>query len=276
MQHKRCWAALTTHPGQVNGHQCANVGTALKQTKRHYGNRKIGLKMTNKLKLLTATAVFSLLSACGGGGGGVSGPIASSESFSLVKLWTNMLTTPSTNNVTISGTVNGAPATGSGTNTFSGLSAGTFEGMPAQKQTQTFAVSLVTNGQTIPINERFDTWVDSNYAPKGESGGDNYVVITVVGTLPTAARVNDTGTLYTANRYANSTKATLLGTRTATYVIEADTASTALASLVIEDKNTSNVTINKSTAQLRITPNGTFTRIKESIVEGTTTLTFTY
>ena len=92
--------------------------------------------MINKFKLLTATVLFSLLSACGGGGGGVSGPVASVESFSLAKLWANMLTTPSTNNVTISGTTNGAPVTGSGTNTISGLSAGTFEGMPAQQQTQ--------------------------------------------------------------------------------------------------------------------------------------------
>ena len=37
---------------------------------RHYGSRKIGLKMINKIKLLAATAVLSLLSACGGGGGG--------------------------------------------------------------------------------------------------------------------------------------------------------------------------------------------------------------
>ena len=232
--------------------------------------------MINKFKLLTATVLFSLLSACGGGGGGVSGPVASVESFSLAKLWANMLTTPSTNNVTISGTINGAPVTGSGTNTISGLSAGTFEGMPAQQQTQKIASSLVTNGQTIPVNESITTWVDSNNTPKGESGGDDYIVVTALGNLPTAARINDTGTAYTANRYANSTKAVLRGTRTVSYLVEADTATTALVSMIIEDKNTSNVTTNKSTAQLRITPAGTFTRIKETIVEGTTTLTFTY
>ena len=232
--------------------------------------------MINKFKLLTATALFSLLSACGGGGGGVSGPVASSESFSLVKLWANMLTTPSTNKITITGTTKDGAVTGSGTNTLSGLSAGTFEGMPAQKQTQTIAVSLVLNGQTFPVNEKIDNWVDSNNTPKGESGGDDYIVVTTLGNLPTAARINDTGTAYTANRYADSTKAVLRGTRTVSYVLEADTASTALVSLIIEDKNTSNVTTGKFTQQLRITPTGTFTRIKETSVEGTTTLTFTY
>jgi len=233
--------------------------------------------MINKIKFLTATAVFSLLSACGGGGGGVSGPVASVESFSLTKMWANMLTTPSTNNITISGTnKEGGAITGSATITFSNLSAGTFESMPAQKQTFTIAASLVSNGQTIPVNETISTWVDSNNTPKGESGGDDYLVVTALGNLPTAALINDTGNLFTANRYADSTKAVLRGTRTASYVVQADTASTALVSLIFEDKNTSNVTTNKSTAQFRITPTGTFTRIKETIVEGTSTLIFTY
>jgi len=231
--------------------------------------------MINKFKLLTATALFSLLSACGGGGG-VSGPVASSESFSLVKLWANMLTTPSTNKVTITGTTKDGAVTGSGTSTLSGLSAGTFESMPAQKQTQTMAISLVINGQTIPVNDKIDTWVDSNNTPKGESGGDYYVVVTALGNLPTAARINDTGNLFTANLYADSTKAVLRGTRTVSYLLEADTASTALASLIIEDKNTSKVTTSKSTQQLRITPTGTFTRIKETSVEGTTSILITY
>ena len=234
--------------------------------------------MINKLKLLTATAVFSLLSACGGGGGGVSGPVASTESFSLAKLWANMLTTPSTNNVTIQGTFNSGvdPVTGSGTISYSNLSAGTFEGNPLQKQTQTNAISLVSKGQTIPVNETYTTWVDSNNTPKGESGGDDYIVVTTLGNLPSAARINDTGTAYTANRYADSTKAVLRGTRTVSYLVEADTASTALVSVIYEDKNTSNVTTNKSTQQLRITPTGTFTRIKETYVSTTTSLIITY
>ena len=101
-------------------------------------------------------------------------------------------------------------------------------------------------------------------------------MVTALGTLPSAARINDTGNLFTANRYASSTKAVLRGTRTASYVVEADTASTALVSLIIEEKNTSNVTTSKDTLQLRITPNGTYTRIKETYVSTTTSLTITY
>lgn len=229
--------------------------------------------MINKFRLLTATAAFSFLSACGGGGGGVSGPVASVESFNLKTMWTNILTTPSTNNVTISGTSNGVAIKGSGTVAFSNLSAGTFEGLPSQKQTTTGTISVVADGKNTPMNFSIDLWVNgSNYAPLGETEVDNdYVVVTGTGTLPTAARINDTGTLYTANRYASSTKAVLTGTRTVSYVMEADTASTALVTLIQESKNTSNVTTGKFTQQLRITPNGTFTRIKETAVEGTKT-----
>ena len=129
------------------------------------------------------------------------------------------------------------------------------------------------------MNFSIDLWVNgSNYAPLGETEvGNDYVVVTGTPTIPTAARVNDTAPLYTANRYATSTKAVLLGTRTVSYVVEADTASTALITLIQETKDTSNVTTGRFTQQLRITPNGTFTRIKETAVEGTkTNFTLTY
>jgi len=95
------------------------------------------------------------------------------------------------------------------------------------------------------------------------------------GGMSTGAKT-DEGTLYTANRYFSSTKAVLRGTSRATYVVEADTSSTALVTLIIEEKNTSNVTTSTSSAQFRITTADAFTRIKETIVEGASTLTITY
>jgi hypothetical protein len=44
--------------------------------------------MINKFKLLTATALFSLVSACGGGGGGdTAAPVASTEIFPLKAIY---------------------------------------------------------------------------------------------------------------------------------------------------------------------------------------------
>lgn len=242
-------------------------------------------KMIDKFKLPFGIALLWLLTACGGGGGGVSGPVASSDTFPINKVWANILTTQSTNNITVSGNITSddgkvSSVYGTGTNTFSSLSAGTFEGLPAQKQTSTTTVTLVgKDGVTVPINDKIYTWVDSNYTPKGqtsETSGDDYVVITSVLLIPTSAKINDTGLLYLANRYKDDTKAVLRGTRTASYVLEADTSSTALLTFILEDKNTSNVTLSKSTEQYRITPTGTFTRVKLSFVEGTTSLTVKY
>ena len=236
--------------------------------------------MINKFKLLTATALFSLLSACGGGGGGDSGgaaaPVASTDSFPLMTAYTNSLTSSSSNNYTISGTVNAVAVTGSGTVTFGNLSAGTFEGVAAQQRTTTATGSVVANGVTIPLNSSSIRWVDSNYVPKGGSGGTDYIVVTGTPTIPTAARVNDTGTFYTANRYSNSTKSVLRGTQTVTYVLEADTATTALLKTITTEKDNSNKTTSTASAQLRITPTGTITRVKETLLEGTTNLTITY
>jgi len=233
--------------------------------------------MINKFKLLTATALLSLLSACGGGGGGgTAAPVASTESFPLMTVYRNTITSSSSNNYTISGTISGVSVTGSGTVTFGNLSAGTFEGLPALQRTTTATGSAVVNGGTIPLNTSSIDWFDSNYVPKGESGGEDYVVIAGTPTIPTTARINDTGTLYTANRYASSTKAVLRGTSEVTYVMEADTASTALVTLINEEKNTSNVTTSTSSEQFRITPTGTFTRIKDTAVQGNVLLTITY
>jgi hypothetical protein len=253
------------------------VGTALRQTNRHNPSRKTGLKMNNKIKLTIATVIFILLSACGGGGGGgAAAPVASTDLFPLMTVYTNTIATSSSNNYTISGSVSGFAVSGSGTVTRGNLSAGTFDGAPAQQRTTTATGSFTVNSTTVPLNTSSITWVDSNYVPKGESGSDEYVVVTGTPTIPTSARVNDTGTLYTANRYASSSKAVLLGTTRATYVVEADTANTALVTLILEEKNTSNATTTTSSAQLRITPLGTFTRIKETVVEGTSALTLTY
>lgn len=233
--------------------------------------------MLKIIKTVGALSVLALLTACGGGGdGGAAAVVASTESFPLRTVYTNTLTSSSSSNYTLSGTVNGVAVTGSGTVTYGNLSGGTFEGAAALQRTTTGTGSFVANGTTFPLNSSSTDWVDSNYVPKGESGGDDYVVITGTPTIPTTVRVNDTGPLYTANRYADSTKAVLRGTSTATYVVEADTASTALVTLIIEEKNNSNITTSTSSVQLRITPAGAFTRVKETYLEDSSTLTITF
>jgi hypothetical protein len=227
------------------------------------------------IKTLVAIGTLALMTACGGGGGGGgSAPVASSDTFPLPTILNNSLQS-SSNTFTISGTSSGAAITGSGTVTRGSLSAGTFEGLAAQQRTSTVTGNFSVNGTTYPLNSSQVDWFDSNNMPVGESGGTDYIVVTG-GTIPATVRVNDTGTLYTANRYTNNTKSALRGTLTVTYVVEADTTTTALLTLIRTEKDNSNNTTSTNSAQVRITPAGALTRIKETSLEGSTSLVINY
>lgn len=232
--------------------------------------------MLKMIKTLVAVSTLALMTACGGGGGGgSSGPVASTDTFPLTTILANSLQS-SSNSFTVSGTSSGTAITGSGSATRGSLSAGTFEGAAAQQRTTTVTGSITANGTTVPLNSSSVSWVDSNNVPLGESGGTDYIVVTGTPTIPATVRVNDTGTLYTANRYSNSTKSVLRGTLTVTYVVEADTASTALLTLIRTEKDNSSTTTSTDSAQVRITPAGGLTRIKETALEGSTSLVINY
>ena len=70
-----------------------------------------------------------------GGDGGMAAPVASTEAFPFATIHKNILTSSSSNNITISGTDGQGAITGSGTATFGNLSVGTFEGLPALQKT---------------------------------------------------------------------------------------------------------------------------------------------
>jgi hypothetical protein len=236
--------------------------------------RKPAMKATKALTYALAVISFALLAACGGGGGS-SVPVASTASFPLLTVLANALQA-SSNTYSISGTVNGSAVTGSGTVTRGALSAGTFEGSSAQQRTTTSTGSFIVNGQNIPLNSSGVDWYSSNYYPLGSSSGEDYVVVTGSAVIPTTVKVNDTAIIYTANIYSNSSKTLLRGTATMSYVVEADTETTALLTLISTEKNSVNTVISTSTQQVRITPTGIFTRIKETYVEGSSALTLTY
>jgi hypothetical protein len=230
--------------------------------------------MINTIKLLLATASVALLTACGGGGGGTPTVVASTSTFNILAAYVSTFTSTSVNPFTITGTSGSTAITGSGTATVGSVTSGTFEGNAALRRSTTVTGSFTANGQTVPLNATSVSWTDSNYVPLG-SVDDEYTVINGTPTLPTAARVGDTGPVYTANRYTSSAKTTSVGTITSTYVVEADTASTALVTLINTYKNTSNTTTKIGTAQFRITTGNSFTRIKETLLDYSNNLNLT-
>jgi hypothetical protein len=232
--------------------------------------------MKNTIKLFLATASVALFTACGGGGGGgTPAPVASTSTFPLFTIHVNTLQA-SSNSFSYSGMIDGTAITGSGNVTRGGLSSGTFESIAAQQRTTITTGSISGNGQTLPMNTSGVGWYDSNYLPLGSNGGEEYVVVNRPAVIPATVRVNDAGMLYTSNRYTTSSKTSLLGTESVSYVIEADTATTALLTFIVIEKNNSNSVTSTVTRQMRITPTGTFTRTKDTLLSGTSTLTVTY
>lgn len=235
--------------------------------------------MKNTIKLLLVTVSVALLTACGGGGGGggTAAPVASTQTFDLRAAYVALYTTPSSNQFTMSGTVEGISITGSGTATSGSVTTGTFEGRSAFQRSQTVSGTFSGNGQTIPITATSTDWTDSNYVPLG-STGDEYEVVVGTPTIPTTARVPDSGILFTATTFPDSNKRYPTGTVTASYVIEPDTETTAIVKLIRTYRDDFARITNISTATFRIGTNNRFIRLNETLIspEDETNATFTY
>jgi hypothetical protein len=232
--------------------------------------------MNNIIKLILATASVALLSACGGGGsGGTPATVASTSEFNLLSAYQSSFRNTSTSTFAITGSQDAVAITGSGRGTNGVLSSGTFEGGSAQQRTSTVTGTFFIDGQSFPLNYSSVAWVDSNYLPLG-SDGDEYTVVVGIPTIPTAAKVGDSGPLYISNRFTNPSKNIPLGTIISTYVVEEDTASTALVTFISTYKNTSNTTELIVSAQYRVNTTNAFTRIKETAFDLTNGLSLTF
>jgi hypothetical protein len=233
--------------------------------------------MNRNIKLILAFGAMTLLAACGGGGGTAdtsTSKVTSTESFMLKAALANSLQA-SAKNVTVNGTISGVVVTGSGSVTDGSLSSGTFEGVSLFQQTSTSTIDFLINGATVPFNDTTVYWYDSNNIPIGNSDDEEYTVVNGTPIIPTTVKVNDTGIMYTANRYSDSTKTTLLGTSSVSYVIQADTATTALMKIINKEIDTNGDTTTY-TELSRITPAGTYTVLKQSVEDGVDTFNIVY
>jgi hypothetical protein len=232
--------------------------------------------MFNQLKWATGALITATLVACGGGGDSGSaapvvptGPVASTETFAFKTAYVNLVTTSQTKTFKISASGAGQSVSGSGTVTFGSLSPATFEGKTALTRSITASGSLAGNGQaiTIPISSS-NEYYDSNYNPLGESDDTEYAVIdNIPPSIPQTVKVGGSGVLYTFMRYNSSTKNTLLGTSVYSYVVEPDTATTALVTVVETVKDTAGKVTVTSGSVFRITPSGGVSLVKETVTD---------
>jgi len=230
---------------------------------------------SSQFKFWSTLSISALLVACGGGGGS-GGSASSTETFQLRTAYVSYTNSTGSWPFTVTGSTSGVNVTGSGTTTAGSISGTTFEGQAAQAKTTTITGTINANGRSVPLATTGTSYVSSNYDLLGNSSATSYEVVSSSIPIPATARINDTGTWYSSTRYTDQSKTTRRGTATATFVLEPDTASTALLKIIRIEKDTANTVTSTSTIAFRITPAGALTRLSETNVQGTATLTTTY
>ena len=104
-------------------------------------------------------------------------------------------------------------------------------------------------------------YYDANFTPIGVSvpAGEYGRYLTPPPALPTSVRVGDTAVFATLTLYSSSAQTTVIGQQVYSYVIEPDTASTAIINLISRRFNTSNQLLLTGQSRYRITADGALT-----------------
>jgi len=221
------------------------------------------------LKLLTLSISVALTACGGGGGGGASGPVASTNTFDIRAGHARLTANGFSATFAVSGTCSGTFSLTSAPATTSTV----FEGVAALSRSSVGTLN-VSNCNPASNVGTTTSYFDSNYAPLGYSVvGDNYAVWVSPPSLPAAARVGDVAVAGTVNKYTNSTKSTSAGTEENSYVIEADTATTAIANLISKNYNAAHTLTSTEQNRYRVAADGSLTLISIDIqyANGSTT-----
>jgi hypothetical protein len=233
--------------------------------------------MKRILSAITLIIVSLALAACGGGGGGSSssGPVTSTSSFPVESAYTTLIANGTSKAITISGDCSG---TGSRTASAATTPA-TFEGVAGFSAVGTLTTSSATPCASSSATT-YTSYVDTNYVPLGfNSVGVNYGVYLTAPVFPVSAMVGNTGIIGTVTLYTDSTKSTGNGREDLSYVIEPDTASTAIVNVIAKLYNSGSVLTATEQDRFRIAATGALVPISADIQYANTStlhLIFTY
>jgi hypothetical protein len=213
-------------------------------------------------QVLALGASVVLLSACGGGGGSSgSGPVASSLTFPLATAYQAPIATGEASSFTISGS-----CTGSGTHTVAAANTPvTFEGVAALSATSTWSMAF-NNCMPTTLVATSTAYYDSNYQLLGSWAlGGSYGVYLTPPSIPGTVTVGSSGTIGTETLYTDSTKAVGDGSSVLSYVVEADTATTAIIKLVTTVYSATGTLTGTEQDRYRITSTGALTPVTTDI-----------
>jgi hypothetical protein len=236
--------------------------------------------MSSYLRLTLVATLYLSLVACGGGGGG-SGPVASTDSFPFAAALQNQAVNGYVQSFTVTGTqtVSGTSynVSGTGTITVSPASSSTFEGQGAWLNNETVNGTLTANGTSAPFSSTTQEYSTLAYAPFGlVVPGSEYCVLQGAAMIPTTVKVGDSGAIGTYTCWKDSSKLQLYGTGQLSYVVEADTAHTAIVNTTEKDYDSTSTLILTDQRRWKIDTNGNFTWVSETATGQTPGGTFSY
>jgi hypothetical protein len=218
------------------------------------GSRRTVLNKTTKWIGLSVV-VAGVLSACGGGGGDA--PAATPvTTYPLLTGYRALAASGHTESYSVSGTCSGIANFAA-----SPSSAAVFEGASAFGSTSTLTVSF-TGCTVASIAQTSQTFFDANYTLLGTSSTGAYgALLAPAVPFPTSVKVGDTAVYGSLAVYTDSTKTVTAGKVDLSYVVEPDTSTTAVVTLISKGYNTSNQLLITQQTKHRIAADGTLTPV---------------
>lgn len=214
-------------------------------------------------KAWVGVIAVATLAACGGGGGGgggsASSAVVSTNAFNVKSAMAAMAANGFSKVFSISGSCSGT-FTISDSFASPGVTIGT---TPAYSVNETATLSLV--GCTSASNSG-NRYYDMSYMPMGAEFPGNYSLMTAPVTFPTAAHVGDAAIYGRANSFSNNSMAVSTGSQVLSYSITADTATTAILTLIFQTYNSSNGLTSTEKDSFRISATNTLTPVGVDIL----------
>jgi hypothetical protein len=230
-------------------------------------------KMLRPATQFSVSMIFFILvfSGCGGGGGNASGPVVSTLHFPFLSAYQASTASGMSKAFTVSGDCSGS---------------GTFIAAPATMLATFETVSAYSAGATFSWTASncssstltYTAYYTTSYLPLGDSQTSLYGVFAATPTIPALVSVGDTGIIGTETLYLNSSKGTQTGRYDYTYIIEADTATSAIVNIVRKIYNSGGTLTTTEQHRYRITETGplTYASIVITHPSSSSILVFTY
>ncbi len=193
-------------------------------------------------------------------------PVGATLKFALLQAYKARLIAGSTERFTVTGSCNGTA-----TLTETAPAPTNFEGNTVQATTQTALLNL-TNCTPATSVVTGTNYYDVNYLLLGAATpGQEYANVTgTTVALPAQVQVGDAGTLATLNLYTDNTKSVATGRRVLGFVIEAESASTAVVNFTALTYNTSGQLLSTQQARYRMDANGGLKLLRIDLQNATT------